>query len=582
MTTLKPQKSRKLVHHTMSEAVFLSWLVFFLPVQIITGWGGLILGLGLLVILLTLALLFLRKQQKNREQTLQRQLQKEKEQFRRSVLTTLTRDFRTPLTVISAATEQINQQITPPPTEVQLIRANSERLLHLVNRLQDQSQLAAGQLALHLEQSDVISHLRQLVASWRFQARDQHITLEVQSDREQLFMDFDRVRLIYILSNLLNQAFRQTPAGGRIRLQIDVIPADTKSEQVQLCVWHPTADGVPPGSRQAGQNADRAFINELVELMQGDLYHTVQDRNHKHTLTLPITRQAPKKEAISSIPVEEVKLVADASPETVREHDDAPLILIAEDNPDLISLLSQILGYEYNLLIARNGQEGIDLAIRQVPDVVVTDVMMPQKDGYELCYTLKHHELTSHIPIIMMSAKTGTDSRLTGLRQGADVYLEKPFQPEELEALVEAMLAQRQRLQAYYLSISGLSDEVMERPQADLQDQQEDEFLQKVQQLIEDHLQEEDFSVEQLSQLLFMDTSNLYRKVKALTGLSPGQYISSLRLWRAKKLLRETSESILSIALSCGFNSSGYFSRVFKKDTGMTPSAYRKKQQKQG
>ena len=259
------------------------------------------------------------------------------------------------------------------------------------------------------------------------------------------------------------------------------------------------------------------------------------------------------------------------------EHEDAPLILIAEDNPDLVNLLSQILGYEHNLLIARNGQQGIDLALSHVPDIIVTDVMMPQKDGYELCYTLKNHELTSHIPIIMMSAKTGKDSRLTGLRQGADVYLEKPFQPEELEAMVDSLLEQRRRLQAYYLSVSGLSDEAISRPPTDLPGQQEGAFLKKVRQLIEEHLEQEDFSVEQLSQLLFMDASNLYRKVKALTGLSPVQYILSLRLRLAKKLLLESDEPVTSISLSCGFNSSGYFSRVFKKDTGMTPSAFRKK-----
>ena len=552
-----------------------------LPLQIgVTGYQWATITSFILLLAAVVALFFLRKQQRTHQRKRTEQQRQETEQFRRSVLTNLTRDFRTPLTVISGAVDQLREKNGKTSTELQLIKANSERLLHLVNRLQDQSKLEAGQLSLQPEQADIINHLRQLVSSWRFQARDQKVNLHLQAAQEPVVMDFDRVRLIYIVSNMLAVAFRQTPEGGRILLTTQIDPAETQPGLFLLSVTHAPTIRQTQSATPATNSEETTFISRLINLMHGT--YTMQEKPGENAvtqqLTLPITRKAPVKRLL------EKPTVTPDMEETgtsLMEHDDAPLILVAEDNPDLISLLSQILGVEYNLLIARNGQEGIDLAIRHVPDIVVTDVMMPQKDGYELCYTLKHHELTSHIPIVMMSAKTGTDSRLTGLQQGADVYLEKPFQPEELEALVEAMLAQRKRLQAYYLSISGLSDEVMERPQADLQDQQENEFLQKVRQLIEDHLQEEDFSVEQLSQLLFMDTSNLYRKVKALTGLSPGQYISSLRLQLAKKLLRETSESVLSIALSCGFNSSAYFSRVFKKDAGMTPSAYRKQQQKQ-
>lgn len=539
---------------------------------------SMITGLLVVVIALLVVLLFLRKRDKNRVQLLQERQQKEMDQFQSSLFTTLTRDLRTPLTVIPGATDELIRKTTDSPPELQLIQANTQRLLHLVNRLQDQSKLEAGQLRLDLEQSDIINHLQQLITSWRFQAKDQRISLEFQSVQPDFIMDFDRVRLIYIVSHLLNKTFRQTPQGGRIQLQVGVEQAKGHQESFLLRVLQTPILEKEQQNLHQDLGAEDAFISELVKLMKGDLqYSTVKAENtYLQTLILPVTRQAPPKElAMAQKAV--IPRSSEGRTETIMEHEDAPLILIAEDNPDLVNLLSQILGYENNLLIARNGQQGIDLALSHVPDIIVTDVMMPQKDGYELCYTLKNHELTSHIPIIMMSAKTGINSRLTGLRQGADVYLEKPFQPEELEGLVAALLEQRRRLQTYYQSISGLSDEAISRPNEDLPDQQEDAFLQKVRQIVEDHLEQEDFSVEQLSQLLFMDASNLYRKVKALTGLSPVQYILSLRLQLAKKLLNESDESITSIALSCGFNSSGYFSRVFKKEMGMTPSAYRKK-----
>lgn len=535
-----------------------------------------VIVLSILVVVLSGALLILWKQNKAQDHQSLESQKKEMDHFRRSLLIRLTQDLRTPITIIYGATEQLAAKTTDSSSELSLIKANANQLLQLMNRLQDQSKLEVGQLRLNLEQSDIINHLQQLMTSWRFQAEAQRIKLDYHTDPERFFMDFDRVRLVYIVSNLLSRAFRQTPSGGRIQLQISVEQIPKDQEQLLLTVLNTPSSKSDRRKEEQDLTNEHAFITELLALMRGDLQSqkSIAEDTFQQILSLPVTRQAPKKE-IASIPLTEIVTTSSPKAETFLEHDDAPLILIAEDNPDLVSLLSQILGYEHNLIIARNGQQGIDLALSHVPDIIVTDVMMPQKDGYELCYTLKNHELTSHIPIIMMSAKTGKDSRMTGLRQGADVYLEKPFQPEELELIVASILEQRQRLQAYYLSVSGLSDEAISRPPSDLPDQQEDAFLQKIRQVVEAHLEQEDFSVEQLSQLLFMDASNLYRKVKALTGLSPVQYIQSLRLKRAKKLLMETDESITSVAISCGFSSSGYFSRVFKKDTGITASAYR-------
>lgn len=517
----------------------------------------------------------MRKQHKEQGHKLRQEQQEEMARFRESLFRQITRDLRTPITVIAGASDQLAAKTTEIPSELQLIQANISRLIHQIRYLQDLSLLEAGQLKLQLEQGDIIPHLQQLVDSWHFPQEDLQIELDFLSELEHFIMDFDRVRLIYLVSHLLDQAYRQNPQGKLIKLEVAVEIAEQQQEKLKLRLINRLPSKAVPMIEEEGKVA-RNFITKLLAFMQADLKRKVlvKEGTYHQTLRLVVTRKAPKAEPIK-LPAAEIIQATNIPEELILEHEDAPLILIAEDHPDLVNLLSQILGEQYNLMIARNGQQGIDLALRHVPDIMITDVMMPQKDGYELCYTLKNHESTSHIPIIMMSAKTGKHSRLTGLRQGADVYLEKPFQPEELEAIVDSLLEQRRRLQSYYLSVSGLSEEGLSRPSSDLPDQLEDAFLKKVRQLIEEQLEQQDFSVEQLSQLLFMDPSNLYRKVKALTGLSPLQYIQSLRLRHAKQLLRESDESIISVALSSGFNSAGYFSRVFKKDTGMTPSAYR-------
>jgi len=479
--------------------------------------------------------------------------------------------FRTPLTVICGAVDQLQQE-KGSTKSLELIRTNSLYVLELVERQHDRDLLIHGKLELQPEQDDIIPHIQQLIESLRFQAKEEKMQLTLAPGVDRFVMDFDRVRLVHVLSGLLTMVIRESDAGHRVEVRMEAKPngdylniSIRPSDPRLLDVF--TSDGLDALYSKDG--LDYPFLKGLIDLMGGHL--EIQTNPPAQVLRLPVTRNAPVKAS------DKPETPPTKGPVTEQfEHEDAPIILIVEDNTDLVSLLSQILGLDYNLLIARNGQEGIDLAIEQIPDIIITDVMMPQKDGYELSYTLKNHELTSHIPIIMMSARTGRDSRMTGMRQGADVYLEKPFQPEELETLVGALLDQRRRLQAYYLSASGLSEEMINKPESDIQDDQAADFLRKLKDLIDEHMEDEDLSVDKLSQLLFMDSSNLYRKVTALTGLSPVHYIRSLRIKKAKDLLKDLKRSITDVAISCGFNSSSYFSKAFKKEIGKSPSQYRK------
>ena len=292
------------------------------------------------------------------------------------------------------------------------------------------------------------------------------------------------------------------------------------------------------------------------------------------TVLLPISH---KYEIKASLPDQTNFATAKEVKTTASAKSSLPHLLIVEDNEDLVRFLIISLQSLYQLEVAHNGQEGIKKALELVPDIIITDVMMPEKDGFELCDTLKNHELTSHIPIIMLTARTDVESRLSGLSRGADAYMAKPFLREELQVRLEGLLIQRQKLQAFYLSQAGIGEsETMEAASKDDQVYIEDTFIKKVNQYLDANLDDHTFGVEQLSESLNMSASNLFRKIKALTDLNTNHYIRSYRLAKAKVLLKTTDLSVSEIAYQTGFSDPRYFSKAFKNEVGKTPSQYRK------
>lgn len=229
----------------------------------------------------------------------------------------------------------------------------------------------------------------------------------------------------------------------------------------------------------------------------------------------------------------------------------------------------------YRLLTGLNGQQGFDLATEAVPDMIISDVMMPVMYGFELCSRLKTDERTSHIPVILLTARADLDSRLEGLEHSADAYLEKPFAPEELLVRLRKLLELRQHLQKHYLRAAGGSDGTM--VVKDVPDLRKSDhfFVQKVREVVERHLDDYDFNIAQLGKELFLSQSQVQRKLEALTGYSPNQFIRYARLNKAKELLRNSDMSITAVALDCGFSDPGYFGRVFKQEFGVTLAAWR-------
>jgi len=241
-----------------------------------------------------------------------------------------------------------------------------------------------------------------------------------------------------------------------------------------------------------------------------------------------------------------------------------PIVLIVEDNRDVVQFISACLREQYQLLFAYDGQAGLEQAVEQVPDVVISDVMMPGKDGFELCATLKADERTSHIPVVLLTAKADMESRITGLKCGADVYLAKPFHEEELLVRLERLIELRRNLQKRYAAFPQSAGKT------DISSF-EDEFLSKVYSIIEDHLSDAELDLSRLCRALNLSRSQVYRKLKALTGKSTTQVIRSYRLQKGKELLQNSDMNISEVAYEVGFTSPAYFTRCFKEEFGMAP-----------
>lgn len=504
--------------------------------------------------------------------------------------TNITHEFRTPLTIIMGMADQLRDQVGEHGKEgMRMIKRNSRLLLNLVNQMLDLAKLESQKITLEYEQGDIVIYLKYLIESFHSYAESKGIRLHFLCKLEEFYMDYDGGRLQHIMSNLLSNALKFSPEGKDVYVMVEEL-----DETLQIVVKD-TGIGIPEeklpfifdsfyqvdatiNRKEGGTGIGLTLTKELVKLMNGKLsVESTLGKGSEFKVLLPVTRQHPVKSREQQ--KDSTFLTTFKSPEPTvmvpKTKNEKPLLLIVEDNTDLVKFLLGLLHPIYKIEIAYSGLQGIEKATTLIPDLIITDVMMPEKDGFELCADLKEHQLTSHIPIIMLTAKVDVASRLRGLSRGADAYLEKPFLQEELKTRLQVLLKQRQRLQAYYLSKAGLSEEIQSVQPSPEEAKQESSFLAEVNQIVEKYLDDKDFTVEQLGQELFVDPSNLYRKIKALTGLGPSQYIRSFRLAKAKDLLLHTDLPIISIAAECGFSDQNYFSRIFKKEMGITPTEYR-------
>jgi signal transduction histidine kinase/DNA-binding response OmpR family regulator len=494
-------------------------------------------------------------------------------------------EFRTPLTLILGPVENmLGESKGPDKNQLQTIKGSASRLVKLVNELLDLSKLEAGAIKFDFVYEDVIGFLRASTMAFQSLADQKKIDLQFSANTALFEMKFDRDKLEKIFSNLLSNAFKFTDAGGKIEVR-----ADTGQGVLKVFVKD-SGRGVPEADlpfvfnrfyqsgtmsrTTVGSGIGLELTKELVNICGGEIgVSNAVEGGAQFYFTLPV----PQTGAIGpsdrqSNAGEYTRMALDDARETPAvlqmniDSEGKDTILVIEDNADVRNYIISSLQADYHVVSANDGDSGITQAVEVIPDLIITDLMMPATDGMTVCHTIKKDERTSHIPVIMLTAKADLESKIEGLESGADDYLAKPFHTKELLARIANQIAIRKILQEKFRSGVVKEEAYHELPT------KEKIFMAKLRATVELHLAEEEFGVEELSRELAVSRMQLHRKVKALTNISASLYIRSVRLEHAKRLLGEGIYNVSEVAYRVGFNSPTWFSTCFSEQYGFPPS----------
>lgn len=510
------------------------------------------------------------------------------DKFKSRMYTNITHEFRTPLTTILGMNEIIWKNNEGKESEAhQMIARNGEQLLNLVNQMMAMSRLEEGKLKLSLTTGDVISFLKYKLESLASLAEDKGIHLNFTSDHNEILMDFDEEKLYYIFGNLVSNAIKFSNPGDNIEVVIEMKNENGEDDFLIIKVKD-QGIGIPENEipkifdrfyqvenneikSYEGSGIGLALAKELVQVMGGEIVVRSEiQKGSEFEVVLPI-KTSLNSELNENHLAEKNKPIINENDKKVNldqaSKSALPELLIVEDNQDVLKFIETCLKDDFKIKVASNGEEGINMALEGIPDIVLSDVMMPKKDGYELCSTLKQDERTSHIPIVLITGKVDYESRIEGLTSGANAYLSKPINREELLLRMKNMMSLKMEIQQHYgnLTVEKGNDDFIPS---------ENKFLLKVKSIVLENLDHDQFNVSYLSELVHMSRAQLHRKITALTGSSTSDFIKKIQIEEAKKLLKEGEYNVGEIAYKLGFKTQSHFSRVFSEATGIAPSKY--------
>ncbi|WP_422105479.1 response regulator [Winogradskyella sp.] len=514
---------------------------------------------------------------------------RELDKFKSQFFANISHEFRTPLTLISGPLEkrlQDDSLSTDERNELLMMKSNSSRLLNLVDQLLDLSKLESGHLKLKVKKGNITQLLKSIVSSFEHIAVKKNIIYNsTVQDIDEVWFDKDVVEKVVI--NLLSNAFKYSPQQREVSFKAHVI-----DNQLEIKV---TNAGIPLTKGEIERIFDRFYqsdenaqgvgiglslVKELLTLSHGGIkVENVAPNKIAFIATLPISQNHYKdieifdgvhlnEEMSISTKVEENDVI---DVEAIILDSEIPLLLIVEDNSDLRAFIKTSFQDQYQVIEAINGKDGIDKAIKHIPDIIISDIMMPETDGLELSKTLKQDERTSHIPIILLTAKVEAEDQFKGLETGADDYITKPFKTKLLDQKIKNLIHSREILRKRY------SQEVVLKPKDIAISDVDQIFLEKIENVLDAHLTNPDFNTEKFGEAVGMSRMQLYRKLKALTGLTATEFVRSQRLILATTLLQEKNINVSEIAYAVGFNDPSYFSRCFKEVYACTPKEYAQK-----
>lgn len=528
----------------------------------------------------------------------------ENEQLKSKFFTNVSHEFRTPLSLIQTPVEELLND--PKRTEkerrkLNMVQRNAKRLLDLVNQLLDISKIDSSNMKLELCEADVIKHLKFIAGTFISLAESKSIQFSCHFIQDATLSWFDADKLEKITTNLLSNAFKFTTDGGEVEFSARYVSNKDPLMPILLeLIVKDTGSGIPEKSldrifdrfyqveesvkpENVGTGIGLSLSRDLARLMHGEI--TLRSETGKgsiFTVLIPLgTEHLNESEffILKDIP-ENLKHFKSPqitfndgaeSEEELSGEDGKPVILIVEDNRDIREQLADSLESAYNIKEAVDGISGLKNATELIPDLIITDLMMPRMDGIELCEKLKHDELTSHIPIIILTAKATLEDKINGLSIGADDYIPKPFNMTELKARIANLIEQRKKLRERF------SREVTIEPRDISITPLDEKFLNKAISIVEQHMHDENLDLIIFRHEMNMTRSTLFRKLYALTGQSPTEFIRTIRLKRAASLLRQNFGNVSQVSIEVGFNNLSYFNRSFKKLYGMSPIKYIKK-----
>jgi signal transduction histidine kinase/DNA-binding response OmpR family regulator/ligand-binding sensor domain-containing protein len=493
----------------------------------------------------------------------------------------ISHEFRTPLTIINGLSKVLIEQGFEEESieKIRGINDSGNQLLYLVNQMLELVSFDANKVTVTYKNADIIQFIEKCVSFYKFYADSKGVKLIFSSKVSSLQMDFDDNKLQKILNNVLSNAIKFTPEKGVVTVQIG------EENQILILKISDTGQGIAPEhvphiferhyktfdvDNNLGNGIGMALTKELITILQGSIsVESVLEKGTEFIILLPINDTIKNSAvAVHQIPFIETTTIGT---DFIEISTTTATILLVEDNKEIQNFIKLLLGNLYTIHIANNGIEGLEIATNKPIDFIISDVMMPKMNGFEFCKRIKKDTKTSHIPFIMVTAKSDTEDKLKGYKLGVDAYLLKPFNKEELLLIIKNLLLKQQEKINYFsklLELKKQSTKVTDINQLDL------DFIKSIQEIA---LLPHKISIEDITQKLAISRTQLHKKIKTLTGKSITHYINYIRIEKAKTLLKESTLQINEIAFELGFESANYFTRIFKKETGKTPFGYREK-----
>ena len=561
------------------------------------------------IILLLAACAILSLVRLNRMRRLRNDILSRHDRERTDFFNNITHEFRTPLTVIRGASDHALKHIGDTDIvtdDLHAIRRNERNLLNLVNQLLDIAKLSNGTHTLPYKHGDVSGYLTMLCENCRMYGADRNVEVEYSTDPTKIPMDFVPQYIERIMLNLISNAVKFSRPGGSVQVH-----ASVKGDSLVLTV-HDEGVGMTAeqmkgifkpfyqadnGSYNAGSGLGLPLAELSAKAMGGAIsVNSKPGHGALFTVTIPLKASVPVEEAfkMENYTPEQPELAATGMPASAEDESDSEAdltrVLIVEDTTDVARYIAAQMNPTFSYYFAANGKEALAKAEKLVPDLIITDVMMPEMDGFELTEQIRKSTIVDHVPVIMVTARATHDDRMKGLEAGADAYLEKPFHADELNIRAEKLMAQRTMMRRKFASVLAKAtgqdlpvatetEEVLDETPLTEREQRDKAFVDKFVATVHNYMKKGKLDYDQIASELCVGRAQLNRKLKAITGLTTKDYILQLRISQAKSLLLDSNLTVSEIAYRCGMDDPNYFSTLFRKATGLTPKAFRSQSQ---